>query len=129
MSILKIQPASQNSILPTFLADKGYILYANEDKEIHPGVSTCIKAGFKMAFPSNYCAIIVSHDICKLLGGLIDSDYRGEVACIASSNIPLSMKRGNPIGRMYVLEISLPKIEDITSTPVEDRNRLEVNTL
>lgn len=114
MSVFTLQAVNENSIIPKWTKDKAYVIYSNEDIELMPNVPVCVKSGFRMVIPKEYCGIIVSYGDVKLLGGLIDSDYRGEVSCIACSPVKVSIKRGEPLGSMHIIEILLPEIEDLT---------------
>jgi len=109
---------SGDSILPTYSARDNYTLYANVDAVLRPHERRCLSAGFRLSFPTTHCALIVRRgDLCddmRVLGGLVDSDFRGEIMVIAESPVTRSIKRGDALATMLVLEIATPEIEDAT---------------
>jgi len=111
MSVLRVAKESENAIIPTFDSNGHYTLYALEDSLLMGNVSFPIRTGIKMAIPNNYCAMIVSNGTIKCLGGLIDSDYRGELKVIAIGPTDRTIKRGESIAKMFVLEIESPELE------------------
>ncbi|KAI5172814.1 dUTP pyrophosphatase [Pancytospora epiphaga] len=111
MSVLNVQPVRDDSILPTFSQTSSYTLYANSDVQLEAGKVACVKTGFRLSFPSTYCALNVSCNGLTMLGGLIDSDFRGEVSAICISPVSRTIKRGEPIARMVILEIETVEIE------------------
>lgn len=120
MSVLNIMPVSSSSILPKYSQSSNYTIYANADSELLENISTKIEGGFKLSFPKEYCAIITEYEDSdsspiKVLGGLVDSDYRGEIMVIATSPIKRSVKRGQPIAKMIILEVAIPNIENISA--------------
>lgn len=115
MSVLSIQPILDDSILPTYSPESNYTLYSNADYHILPNERACIGAGFKMAFPANYCALIVKYNDISVLGGLIDSDFRGELGVIVTSAKERLVKRGDAVGTLLLLEIATPVIEDVSA--------------
>lgn len=110
MSVLSVQKSCETAIVPTFDCTDHYTLYAMEDTSLYPNRPALIKTGIKLAFPKEYCALIVGNGRVSTLGGLIDSDYRGDVNVIAISTNETFIKKGEPVAKMFVLEIALPDI-------------------
>ncbi|KAI4291507.1 dUTP pyrophosphatase [Pancytospora philotis] len=113
MSVLNVQPVSADSVLPTYSQSENYVLYANEDTHLLAGRVAKVSAGFRLSFPPSHCALITNYyPNVRMLGGLVDSDYRGEVAAICMPAADMLVKRGEPIAKMILLEIATPEIED-----------------
>lgn len=111
MPVLSVLRSHETAIVPTFKCESHYTLYTIEDTHIHPNRPVLIKTGIKLAFPKSYCALIVGNGRITTLGGLIDSDYRGDVNVIATSTSEVHITRGEAIASMFVLEIALPDIK------------------
>ncbi len=86
MLTLKIKRLTESTKLPTkaHKEDACWDLYADEDVMIHPCTVRTIKTGISTEIPDGYCAIIygrsglASKQCCFPIGGVIDSNYRGE---------------------------------------------------
>jgi len=69
----------------------GYDLYTTADKAILPGKFTMVPTGVRVSMPPGVCAKIVGRSgLAKnngfvVGGGLIDSDYRGEIHVLLST--------------------------------------------
>ncbi|KAI5148459.1 dUTP pyrophosphatase [Enteropsectra breve] len=121
MSIVKIRPAESGSILPKANGCGSYILFANEDVVMVPNVINKLPVGFSMSFPATYGTLITRFsNKLKVLGGLVDSDYRGELAVLGSVENEMSVKKGEPIAMMSVVEIGLPAIEELSDELEDD---------
>ena len=118
MSVLSVQPVDPDSVLPTYSAKDNYTLYSNVDTVLRPHERQCLKAGFRVAFPPSHCALIVKHrdfhQNVRILGGLVDSDFRGEIMVIATSSVEKAVKRGDAVATMLVIEVATPEIENTT---------------
>lgn len=112
MSVLCVKKLKEEAILPTFDEKLQYVLYAPYDITITPNKPSVIPLGFQMSFPKNYAALLVDCGRAETLGGLIDSDYRGEIGIITSSDIEVKFTRGQAIGRVILIEIAHPLLED-----------------
>lgn len=100
----------EEAIIPTFDTTNHYTLYSIEDVTLAPDTPYGIKTGIRVAFPKTHCAIILSNGYVKTLGGLLDSDYRGDVCVIAVSPTGLEVKKGDAIAKLMVIEISTSNI-------------------
>ena len=93
----------------------GSDLYSTSDAEFLPGKVVKLPLGLKMAIPSGYYGRISGRSSLALkglstLGGVIDSDYRGEVSLIAVnvSDEPMSVKKGDRVAQLIVEKASRP---------------------
>ncbi|ADM11475.1 deoxyuridine 5'triphosphate nucleotidohydrolase [Encephalitozoon intestinalis ATCC 50506] len=90
-----------------------YKLYSNCSGKVDPRCGAKIPAGFMMKIPKRYFGKIQSTRI-KKLGGVVDSDYRGEVCVIVynDSDEEFVYEKGDEIGEMAVCEIITPNIRE-----------------
>lgn len=87
MSKILFKKLNQNAMLPVRAKTNsaGFDIYAPERVEIPAGQSYWVKSGVAMAIPHGHVGIIMARSsLAKqysviTLGGVIDSDYRGEV--------------------------------------------------
>ncbi len=118
---IKLKKLSDDVALPTYAYqnDAGMDLYANEDIEIPAGSRAKVGTGVALELPNGYAALIwdksgvsVKKGL-KTLGGVIDSDYRGEyiVAMANISKEPVNIQRGEKIAQVLIQKVEHAKIE------------------
>lgn len=107
---LRIQTTSQDVKAPQF-TNGGYTLFSAEDKLIPANKVVSVPVGARLAFPKEFCGLIVDGGNFFALGGLVDSDFRGEVTAMIYSPCEVQLKKGAPVARLMVIEIALPEIE------------------
>lgn len=130
MSVLCVKKVHENAIIPKYDSRNQYTLYALEDTVIPPNTPYLIKTGIATAFPSSHCALIVGNGKCKTIAGLVDSDYRGEVSVITINPTEVTVKQGEAVARMIVIEIELPEIEvedSLEETEIENEVEQRIN--
>jgi dUTP pyrophosphatase len=104
---------SDNAQLPTRAKQHsaGFDIHAPERVEIPAGQSHWVKSGVAMAIPDGYVGVIMARSsLAKkysliALGGVIDSDYRGEVQ-IGLHNLgsdTVEIKAGDRVCQMLVV--------------------------
>lgn len=111
--------------------DAGFDLYALEGMHIPAGSTRMVSAGFKMALPSNTCALILPrsglatrHGISPANApGLIDSGYRGEVICALHnhSNEGYTIETGERMGQMLIIEYPTIALSEVDALPESER--------
>lgn len=110
--------------LPTYGTDQaaGMDLYSNENVEIAPNQRKMIDTGVSCAIPQDHFGYILgrsglaSKQGIAILGGCIDSDYRGTIRCIllnTSSNV-VNISHGDKIAQMVILETKQQTMEEFT---------------
>jgi len=89
---LIIEKLNPHAKLPqkAHLGDAGYDLYANEYYSISPYNQTLVATGIRMAIPDGYVGLIwdksgIAFGGIKIMGGVIDSNYRGEIKVIVKN--------------------------------------------
>lgn len=115
-----------DAILPIYDSKLQYKLYAFNDSIIKENTRQILRTGLKGSFPSNYCAVISFVGDPHGFHGLIDSDYRGEISVIAFSKIKRTIKRGEFIATLTLIEIDTPNIvkndEELSEESDENTN-------
>ena len=120
IKIKKLHPEAQ---LPKYMrsGDAALDLYSIETKIIPPNQRVLIATGIAMAIPKGYAGLIwdksgmaANHGI-KSMGGVIDSNYRGEIKIILHnlSEVPFTVEKNTRIAQMLI-------------QPVEEREVIEV---
>ncbi|ORD97843.1 hypothetical protein A0H76_503 [Hepatospora eriocheir] len=89
----------------------GYEIYSPVNLKLKAGEPYLVPLGFKMSFPKTYCCLLTKNK-CRVLGGLIDSDCRGEIRAILCPKEDIFIKRNTIIVVMQILEIDLPVIKE-----------------
>lgn len=128
---LKIKKLNPEVMLPKYHhnGDAALDIYSNEEYEISPGEVHNFLSGFATEFPIDYVAKI--HDRSSLanknqiisLGGLIDSNYRGEWN-ITLKNIgskPYKIEKGDKIAQVVFYQIPRVLVEETNSLSPSQR--------
>jgi dUTP pyrophosphatase len=118
LKFLKLSPAA---VLPTRGSAQaaGLDLYAAENVQIASGKRAALKTGLAVAVPEGFYGRIAPRSGLALragidvLGGVVDSDYRGELLCILinQGEGSLSVKTGDRIAQLIIEQIITPEPE------------------
>lgn len=120
---VKIQRLNPNLIVPSYAhaEDAGLDLYSLEDKILAPGERYLFKLGFALEIPKGYVGLIwdksglaASSGITSL-GGVIDSNYRGEVGVVVfnTSKQAIDFKKGDRIAQLLIQPIESVEVEEV----------------
>lgn len=119
LKVLKLDPRSK---LPTYAhaGDAGMDFFALEKTVIKPGEYLAVKTGISVEIPHGYVGLFwdksglsIKHGL-KLLGGVIDAGYRGEilVGVINLSKNEYVFETGHKVAQMLIQKVeSLDIIE------------------
>jgi dUTP pyrophosphatase len=85
--LFKVKRLTESAKLPTVVhpgMDLGYDIYADEDVVLYRGMPLRISTGIAIEFPTRIGGLIMDRSSMglnglKVLGGVIDSGYRGEI--------------------------------------------------
>ena len=97
----------------------GLDLYSSVDVDIEVGSINKINTGIYISLPENsYGSIRDKSSLASkgllTLGGVIDSDYTGEIIIIMTSLIePIKIKKGQNIAQLLVSNIMYPEIKKV----------------
>jgi dUTP pyrophosphatase len=133
--LLKTKRVAPNAKLPVRNNpnDAGLDLYALEKVEVDFGVVVKVKTGIAIELPPGTVGLILDRSSIgskgiKVFGGVIDSDYRGEILVVLGrvatnwdDNIfePYTINEGDKIAQLVVLPILLPipyEVSELTDT-------------
>ena len=97
--------------VPTLATDgsAGFDLYSNCMLKVMPGYPNKILTGISCHIPAGYVGLIKSRSSLsvrygmQILGGVIDSDYRGEIIVIAAVDKELEVSWGERIAQLVVV--------------------------
>lgn len=126
---LKCKRLDVNAKLPTKAnaLDAGFDLYAIEATNVGY-LSTKIRTGISVEIPDGYFGMICSRSSMgakglQVLGGIIDSGYRGEVIVMLASNCSEFNKInvGDKIAQMVILPV--PDMQIVESNDLNDSER------
>ena len=122
--ILKIKKLNPAAKAPSYAhhGDAGLDLYSAEDKIIKPNERAIVKTGIAMEIPHGYAGLvwdksgIATKGGLKVLGGVIDCNYRGEslVAIVNLSDKDYEVKKGEKIAQMLIQKVEHMEIEEVS---------------
>jgi dUTP pyrophosphatase len=121
---VQITILSPNAKMPTYAHeyDAGFDLYSTSDVTLNPKERALVPTGISMAIPKGYVGLVWDKSgVAKnfgitTLGGVIDSQYRGEIQVILlnTSTQPIPIDAGQKIAQML-----LQKVEQVEFVQVE----------
>ena len=111
--MIKFKKLHKDAQIPTRFSDQaaGFDLYATESILMDAGRHAVFGTGISMELEDGYFGLIkprsglASRYGLDVLGGVVDSDYRGEVKVILINHAPFSveMKEGDRIAQLIVV--------------------------
>ena len=128
---IKIKKVDSDAKVPDqpYEGDAGFDLYANKEVSIKPGEKFAVPTGIALAIPLGYVGLIwdksgvAIKSGMKVLGGVIDSGYRGEilVGIVNLSNEIHKFKKGDKVAQMLIQEVSVPHLEEVEELDETER--------
>jgi len=119
--VLKINKITDTAKIPTraHATDAGLDLYSDEHYSIYPNELATIQTGIKIAIPQGMAGLIwdksgLASQGLKTMGGVIDSDYRGEIK-VLTKNLGydiINITKGQKIAQMLFQKIEYPRISE-----------------
>ena len=121
--MIKIKKLHPEATMPKYLrpGDAAMDLYSCENKIIQPNQRELISTGIAMAIPREHVGLIwdrsgmaANHGI-KSMGGVIDSNYRGEIKVILHNltNQAFTIEKGMRIAQMLIQEVTQNQIIEV----------------
>ena len=118
---MEIVLANKNALIPTRASKSsaGLDLYSSIDVNIEVGSIKQVNTGICISVPENtYGSIRDKSSLASkgllTLGGVIDSDYTGEIIVIMTSLIEsIKIKKGQKIAQLIVSNITYPEIKKV----------------
>ncbi len=128
---LKIKKLHVDAVIPKYANpnDAGMDLFAIENIEIMPMERAQISTGIAMEIPEGFVGLVwdksgLSHKFgLKVLGGVIDSGYRGEikVGIINLGTEKYTFEKGHKVAQMIIQKKEIPEIEEVTELSDSER--------
>ena len=127
---MEIVLMNKNASIPTRASkgSAGLDLYSSIDVNIEVGSIKKVNTGICISLPENsYGSIRDKSSLASkgllTLGGIIDSDYTGEIIVIMTSLIEsIKIKKGQKIAQLIVSNITYPKIKKVKYLKETERN-------
>ena len=125
---MEIVLANKNVLISTRASKSsaGLDLYSSIDVNIELGSIKKVNTGICISVPENsYGSIRDKSSLALLtLGGVIDSDYTGEIIVIMTSLIEsIKIKKGHKIAQLIVSNITYPEIKKVKFLKDTERNK------
>lgn len=125
--MLKIKKLHANAKLPergTVYA-AGYDLFTCEEQKLPPGLNK-IPLGFSMQIPPGHyariaCRSSLAANNMSVEAGVIDEDYRGEVAVMLRTRDKRLVQAGYKIAQMIITPYAAPQVEEVDSLSDSER--------
>ncbi len=121
--ILKIKKLNPEAKLPEFAhaGDAGLDLFSLTEVTLKPGEFTRILTGVALQIPIGHVGLIwdksglASNYGLKVLGGVVDAGYRGEVqvGMINLSKKSYTIEKHHKVAQMLIQKVSSPKIKEV----------------
>jgi len=128
---VKITLLRPESKIPAYgrAGDAGLDLYSCEDCVVAPGERHVFKLGFAMEIPPGTVALIwdrsgmASNHGIHSHGGVIDSNFRGEVCAILhnTSQAPCHFKKGDRIAQLIIQKFEQVDFEQVDKLSASER--------
>ncbi len=131
--ILRVEKLINSAKLPqkAHLGDAGYDLYSSDYYSIPPYGQALVTTGLKIAIPDGYVGLIwdksgLAFEGIKTMGGVIDSNYRGEVKIIIKN---LGEEVFNIIPRQKIAQLLVQTVTDlkVKEEIIEDQTERAAN--
>ena len=127
---MEIVIINNNASIPTTASEgsAGLDFYSSIDVNIEVGSIKKVNTGICISLPENsYGSIRDKSSLASkgllTLGGVIDSDYTGEIIVIMASLIEsIKIKKGQKIAQLIVSNITYPKIKKVKYLKETERN-------
>ena len=120
---IKIKKFNSQARLPEYAhpGDAGMDLFSVEDFALKPGERRICQTGIGMEIPKGYVGLIwdksgiASKGGVKVMGGVIDSSYRGEIGIILQnlSQEKYNIEQGDKVAQMIIQKVESPEIEEV----------------
>ncbi|MFA6315380.1 MAG: dUTP diphosphatase [Candidatus Paceibacterota bacterium] len=128
---LKVKKLHQNAKIPSYAhqGDAGMDIFTLERTVLKLGERVAVKTGISMEIPDGYVGLvwdksgIAIHEGLKIIGGVIDSGYRGEImiGVINLSDREYTFEAGHKIAQMLIQKIESPEIEEVDGLSETER--------
>lgn len=129
---IKIKKLNEDAVLPNYAHeyDAGLDLYSTIDYSLEQNQRMAIPTGISIEIPNNYVGLIwgksglAKNNGLAILGGVIDSTYRGEIAVIALNTgyDDIIIKKGQKIAQILIQQVEKADIIEVKELEKTERN-------
>jgi len=130
---IKVKRLTKKAILPNYAhpGDAGLDLYSIEEKILKPGERYTFRTGLAVEIPEKFVGLIwersglATREGLILLGGVIDSGYRGEIRIVLwnLSKKGVKISRGERIAQLLIQPIAQARIKEVNNLSVSQRGQ------
>jgi dUTP pyrophosphatase len=127
---IKIKKLRSDAKVPSYAnpGDAGMDIYSVEDLILPPKHRAKIKTGISIELPKGYVSLVwdksgVGSKGIKVLGGVLDSGYRGEyiIMLVNLSSENFEIKKGQKVAQILIQKVESPKIKVVDSLTDSER--------
>jgi dUTP pyrophosphatase len=117
---IRVKKLHPDATVPKYAhpGDAGMDLYSLDELILRPNYRAKIKTGISIELPEGYVSLIwdksgVGAQGIKVLGGVLDSGYRGEyiIMLVNLSSKDFEIKKGQKIAQLLIQKVESPKVE------------------
>ena len=120
--ILRVKKLHPEAVVPAYAhpGDAGMDLFALEDTVVAAGQLTDVRTGIAMEIPEGHAGLIwdksglAIRERLKVVGGVIDASYRGEIRVGITNlgNKDYKFEKGHKVAQMLIQKVEAPSIEE-----------------
>jgi len=130
---IKVKRLMKKAILPNYAhpGDAGLDLYSIEEKILKPGERYTFRTGLAVEIPEKFVGLIwersglATREGLILLGGVIDSGYRGEIRIVLwnLSKKGVKISQSERIAQLLIQPIVQARIKEVNNLSVSQRGQ------
>ncbi len=130
--ILKFKKLDKEAKIGSYAykGDAGLDLFSNQEVILKPFERKTISTGIALEIPKGYVGLIwdksgiASKIGLKTMGGVIDSNYRGEIKIVVfnTSKEEVKIEKGQKIAQMLIQKVEQAKILEVEELSETERN-------
>lgn len=128
---LLIKKITEDAVVPqqALEGDAAFDLYVAQGAIIRHGERVQVRTGIAMSIPEGYAGLIwdksgLSHkNGLKVMGGVIDSNYTGEIM-VGMTNLgklPHRFSRGDKVAQILIQKVEVPQVVEVDELPETNR--------
>lgn len=134
---MNVKRLKDNAIIPTCgsIESAGYDLYATDSAIINNGIIAKIGTGIAMEIPTGHVGMIwersklASRYGIQVMGGVVDSDYRGEIMIsVLNNGDTFEVKAGDKLAQIVIQPIIKPMLVLVDELTDTDRGVSGINS-
>jgi len=130
IDIIKIKFLHPHAKLPIYASNgaAGFDIFAPEDKILQENFITKVPLGLSLEIPKGFCLLLFDRSGMAVkgihhIGGVIDSDYRGEVSSLFfnTNSKPYIIKKGDRIVQGLIIPVVQTLFQQVDELNITER--------